>query len=137
MSDKVYRIAVVALLALILLVTGINTFSQIRSQRQNAELIQERNDAIEAQAERVLQEGFEQNRDRQQQPQNLIPQDGRGEQIQAQNQELRDNLHKLEIQNEEQGNQIRELFGQIEELRHQLLELSERVEHLPTLDEEG
>ena len=130
MSDKVYRIVVVALLSLILVVIGINTFSQIRGQRRNAELNRERSEASEARSERAEQERFEQNQGRQRQPQNLFPQRDLEGQLQPLNQELLENLHNLAVQNEEQGNLIRDLFGQIEELRHQLAELSEQVEIL-------
>ena len=135
MSDKVYRIAVVVLLILILVVMGINTYSQLRAQSQNAALIKERIEAVEAQSERMQQEGFVQDRTRPAPQQDFAPQANRDVQPQAQNQELRENLHELTIQNEEQEKQIRELFGQIEELRYQVSVLSELVDNLNAVEE--
>jgi len=135
MIDKVYRIAVVALLTLILVVMGINTFSQLRAQSRNEALIKERIEAVEAQSERMQQEGFGQDRNRPAPQKDFAPQGDRDVQPQAQNQELRENLHELTIQNEEQGKQIRELFGQIEELRHQVSVLSELVDNLNAVEE--
>ena len=135
MSDKVYRIAVVALLTLILVVMGINTYSQLRAQSRNAALIKERIEAVEAQSERMQQEGFGQDRTRQAPQQDFAPRGDRNVNPQAQNQELRGNLNELTIQNEEQEKQIRELFRQIEELRHQVSVLSDQVDSLNAVEE--